>query len=155
MNRWLAHEPYRHLAIEPDGFTDPYGITRDPMTIEPNDPRSLELVRELLAKLLPLFTSRRVHVGLDEAWELPAERIDDFLSWAATLRGAARGSRKPPRCSMWSDMVSGRPDLVAQLPATASPVCEWGYDDWYPFDERCTVLAERRDPRSRPGRRAG
>ena len=27
MNRWLAHEQYRQLAIEPDGFTDPYGIT--------------------------------------------------------------------------------------------------------------------------------
>ena len=27
MNRWLAHEPYRHLAIAPDGFVDPYGIT--------------------------------------------------------------------------------------------------------------------------------
>ena len=43
MNRWLAHERYRPLAIAPDGFTDPYGITREPMTIEPNDPRSLEL----------------------------------------------------------------------------------------------------------------
>ena len=38
MNRWLAHERYRPLAIAPDGFTDPYGITRAPMTIEPNDP---------------------------------------------------------------------------------------------------------------------
>jgi hypothetical protein len=143
MNRWLAHERYRPLAIEPDGFTDPYGITRDPMTIEPNDPRSLELVRELLAELLPLFTSRRVHVGLDEAWELPAERIDDFLSWTATLR--ALPELEGREMLMWGDMVSGRPDLVARLPAGVT-VCEWGYDDWYPFDERCAVLAEARVP---------
>lgn len=139
MNRWLAHERYRSLAIAPDGFTDPYGIARKPMTIEPKDPRSLELVRELLAELLPLFTSRRVHVGLDEAWELPAERIDDFLSWATTLRGLPE--LEGHEMLMWGDMVSGNPDLVARLPAGVT-VCEWGYDDWYPFEERCAVLAE-------------
>lgn len=138
MNRWLAHERYRPLAIAPDGFTDPYGIVRQPMTIEPKDPRSLELVRELLAELLPLFTSHRVHVGLDEAWELPAERIDDFLSWATTLRGLPELEGR--EMLMWGDMVSGNPELVARLPAGVT-VCEWGYDDWYPFDERCAVLA--------------
>ena len=46
---------------------------------------------------------------------------------------------------MWGDMVSGRPDLVGLLPAGVT-VCEWGYDDWYPFDERCAVLAERACP---------
>ncbi|HWF16460.1 MAG TPA: family 20 glycosylhydrolase [Acidimicrobiales bacterium] len=139
MNRWLAQERYRPLAIALDGFTDPYGITRAPMTIEPNDPHSLELVRELLAELLPLFTSRRVHVGLDEAWELPPERIDDFLSWASTLRGLPELEGR--EMLMWGDMVSGQADLVARLPAGVT-VCEWGYDDWYPFDERCAVLAE-------------
>jgi len=138
MNRWLAHERYRLLAIEPDGFVDPYGITREPMTIEPNDPRSLELVRELLAELLPLFTSRRVHVGLDEAWELPTARIDDFLRWATTLRGLPE--LEGHEMLMWGDMVSGQPDLLARLPSDVT-VCEWGYDDWYPFDERCAALA--------------
>ncbi len=107
MNRWLAHARYRPLAIAPDGFTDPYGITRPPMTIEPTDPRSLELIRELLAELLPLFSSRRVHVGLDEAWELPPERIDDFLSWAATLRGLPELDGR--EMLMWGDMFSGQP----------------------------------------------
>ena len=138
MNRWLAHERYRPLAIEPDGFVDPYGIAREPMTIEPNDPRSLELVRELLAELLPLFTSKRVHVGLDEAWELPPGRIDDVLAWAATLRGLPELEGR--EMLMWGDMVSGRPDLIVRLPAGVT-VCEWGYDDWYPFDERCGALA--------------
>jgi hypothetical protein len=137
MNRWLAHERYRPLAIEPDGFVDPYGIAREPMTIEPNNPRSLELVRELLAELLPLFTSRRVHVGLDEAWELPPARIDDFLRWAATLRGLPE--LEGHEMLMWGDMVSGQPDLLARLPSGVT-VCEWGYDDWYPFDERCAAL---------------
>lgn len=138
MNRWLAHERYRPLAIAPEGFTDPYGIRRAPMTIEPNDPGSLDLVRELLAELLPHFTSRRVHVGLDEAWELPPERMDDYLRWAATLR--ALPELDGYEMLMWGDMVSGRPELVSSLPPGVT-VCEWGYDDWYPFDERCAVLA--------------
>ena len=139
MNRWLAHDRYRPLAIAPDGFVDPFGIARPPMTIEPTNPGSLALVRELLAELLPLFSSRRVHVGLDEAWELPASRIDDFLSWVATLRALPELDER--EMLMWGDMVSGRPDLVASLPRGVT-VCEWGYDDWYPFDERCAVLAE-------------
>ena len=139
MNRWLSHERYRSLAIAPDGFVDPFGITRAPMTMEPTSPASLGLVRELLAELLPLFTSRRVHVGLDEAWELPAARMDDFLSWAATLRALPELDGR--EMLMWGDMVSGRPDLVASLPEGVT-VCEWGYDDWYPFEERCAVLAE-------------
>lgn len=138
MNRWLSHERYRPLAIEPDGFVDPYGIVREPMTIEPNDPRSLELVRELLAELLPLFTSRRVHVGLDEAWELPAGRIDDFLAWATTLRGLPELDGR--EMLMWGDMVAGQPDLLARLPDGVT-VCEWGYDDWHPFDDRCAALS--------------
>jgi hypothetical protein len=138
MNRWLAHERYRPLAIEPDGFVDPYGIAREPMTIEPNDPRSLALVRELLAELLPLFTSRRVHVGLDEAWELPAARIEDFLTWATTLRGLPELDGH--EMLMWGDMVAGQPELLARLPSGVT-VCEWGYDDWHPYDERCAALA--------------
>ena len=139
MNRWVAHERYRPLAIAPDGFTDPYGITRPPMTIEPTDPRSLELIRELLAELLPLFTSRRVHVGLDEAWELPASRIDDFMGWVTTLRGLPE--LEGHEMLMWGDMISGHPGLLSRLPSGVT-VCEWGYDDWYPFDERCAALAE-------------
>ena len=114
MNRWLSHDRYRSLAIAPDGFVDPFGIARAPMTMEPTNPASLGLVRELLAELLPLFTSRRVHVGLDEAWELPAARMDDFLAWVATLRALPELAGR--EMLMWGDMVSGRPDLVACAP---------------------------------------
>ena len=61
-------------------------------------------------------------------------RIDDFLSWVATLRALPELDDR--EMMMWGDMFSGHPDLVATLPAGVT-VCEWGYDDWYPFDERC------------------
>ena len=139
MNRWLSHERYRSLAIAPDGFVDPYGIRRPAMTIEPARSGSLDLVRELLAELLPLFSSRRVHVGLDEAWELPADRIEDYLDWVQRLRSLPELEGR--EMLMWGDMVSGRADLLARLPAGIT-ICEWGYDDWYPFDERGATLAD-------------
>jgi hypothetical protein len=139
LHRWLRHDRYRRLAIAPGGFVDPFGRTRPPMTLEPTDPGSLALVRELLAELLPLFTSRRVHVGLDEAWELPRDRMSDYLEWIATLRRLPELADR--EMIIWGDMVSGQPELLAQLPSDVT-VCEWGYDDWYPFDERCRLLAE-------------
>ena len=138
MNRWLAHQRYRPLAIAPDGFVDPYGISRQAMTLEPTNPGSLALVRELLAELLPLFTARRVHVGLDEAWELPHARTADFLNWVTTLRGLPELDGR--EMLMWSDMLAGQRDLLGALPSGVT-VCEWGYDDWHPFDERCADLA--------------
>jgi len=138
MNRWLAHDRYRPLAIAPDGFVDPYGMSRAPMTIEPNDPGAITLVGELLGELLACFTTRRVHVGLDEPWELPRERMDDYLAWVATLRALPELDGR--EMLMWGDMVAGDPDLLAALPDGVT-VCEWGYDDWHPFDARCAVLA--------------
>ncbi|GAC1316240.1 MAG: hypothetical protein NVSMB12_12800 [Acidimicrobiales bacterium] len=138
MNRWLCHDRYRPLAVAPDGFVDPFGMRRPPMTLEPRDPASLELVRSLLAELLPLFSSRRVHVGLDEAWELPRARVDDYLAWMAALRQAPELRER--EMLVWGDMVSGQPDLLARLPSGVT-VCEWGYDDSYPFDERTAALA--------------
>lgn len=137
MNRWLAHDRYRALALAPGGFVDPYGMSRPPMTLDPANPGSLALVRELLAELLALFTSRRVHVGLDEAWEL-AGRVDEFIGWVAALRSLPELDGR--EMLVWGDMVSGRPDLLRRLPDGVT-VCEWGYDDGHPFDERCADLA--------------
>jgi hypothetical protein len=138
MNRWLLHDRYRPLAIAPDGFVDPYGLGHEAMTIDPAHPGSLELVRELLAELLPLFSSRRVNVGLDETWELPRERLGEFFAWAATLR--ALPELEDREVIIWGDMFSGDPALLVQVPPGVT-VCEWGYDAEYPFAERTALLA--------------
>ena len=129
MNRWLAHERYRPLAIAGDGFVDPFGIARAPMTIEPTDPGFDGPRQDLLAELLPLFTSRRVHVGLDEAWELPRERM--ATSSPGCPRCAPCPSSTGGRCSCGATWWRAIPTLLASLPAGVT-VCEWGYDDWHP-----------------------
>lgn len=138
MNRWLQHDRYHALALAPDGFVDPYGLSHEAMTLDPANPGSLALVRELLGELLPLFSSRRVNIGLDETWELPRERLGEFFEWIATLR--ALPELDGHEVIIWGDMFSGDPALIAQVPNGVT-VCEWGYDAEYPFAERVALLA--------------
>jgi hexosaminidase len=138
MERWLAHDRYRPLAMRPEGFTDDLGRRRGPTTIEATNPASIDLVSALLHELLANFTSRRVHVGLDEPWELGAERMDDYIAWARTV--SALPELDGYEVLVWGDILAGRKELISALPDTVT-VCEWGYDDWYPFDERAAALA--------------
>src|SRR3954447_6439238 len=138
MGRWLKHDRYRDLAMFPDGWTE-RGRWRAPTTIDPAKPGSLALVRELLAELLPNFSSRRVHVGLDEPFEMPPERLDDYGTWVATVRGLRELDGRA--MLMWGDILAGKPQLIEALPDDVT-VCEWGYEDWHPFDARTRQLAD-------------
>ncbi|MBV8952343.1 MAG: hypothetical protein JOZ99_15830, partial [Actinobacteria bacterium] len=90
------------------------------------------LVRELLDTLLPSFDSRRVHVGLDEPWELPRDRVPDYMEWIRELRELPELTGY--EMLIWSDVLGGAPSLLQELP-TGVTVCEWGYDAGHPFDE--------------------
>jgi hypothetical protein len=138
MGRWLKHERYRQLAIFPDGWTE-RGRWRAPTTLDPAKPGSLDLVRELLAELLPNFSSRRVHVGLDEPFEMPAERLDEYGEWISTLRRLPELDGR--EVLIWGDILADKPELVGHLPDGVTS-CEWGYEDWHPFDARTRVLAD-------------
>jgi hypothetical protein len=139
MGRWLRHERYRPLAMAPDGFVDFMGRHRPPMTIEPSDPGSLALIRDLLGQLLPCFTSARVHIGLDEPWELPDTRVGDYLDWIDTL--CAVPELEGREVLVWGDVLAGKPERLARLSEQVT-VCEWGYEDWTPFDEKAAGHAE-------------
>ena len=144
MNRWLLHDPYRALAMDPDGYTM-MGMRRPPSTIEPTAPGSLDLVRGLLGELLPHFSDHRyVHVGLDEPWELPAERFDDYLAWVRTLRALPEVAGR--ELLIWGDVLAAHPDRLGELPPGVT-VCEWGYDAGHPWDARLGALAAAGIPR--------
>ncbi len=138
MGRWLEHERYRPLAMFPDGWTQ-RGRWRPPGTIDPAKPGSLSLVRELLAELLPNFASRRVHVGLDEPFEMPDERIDEYAAWIDKLRQLPELDGR--EMLIWGDILAEHPELVRRLPDGVT-VCEWGYEDWHPFGARTRPLAD-------------
>jgi hexosaminidase len=138
MERWLRHDRYRPLAIRPEGRTSKSGRWWPPTTMDPANPDSLALVRGLLAELLPCFSSRRVHLGLDEPWELTGDRIADYLDYIRRLRASPELDGR--EVLIWGDILANHPGTTAELPEGVT-VCEWGYEDWWPFPARAEALA--------------
>jgi hypothetical protein len=137
--RWLSHPRYRSLAITPDGFDWVFGIRRSPMTLDPANPEAFALVSDLLGQLLPVVESRRVHIGLDEPWELAPERHPEWADWLARLVALPVMAGRSPL--VWGDVLAASPDLLPRIPEGVT-VCEWGYEDSHPFAARAERLAE-------------
>lgn len=69
MAPWLAREEYASLAECEEGFS--YGgFTLPATTLDPEDERSLALVMQMADDLLSNVSSKRIHMGLDEPFEL-------------------------------------------------------------------------------------
>jgi len=144
MNRWLLHDAYRDLAMDPDGYVM-MGMRRPPSTIEPTHPGSLALIRGLLAELLAHFSDPRyLNLGLDEPWELPPERFDDYLTWLQTLQALPETAGR--ELLVWGDILAPHPDRLGELPAGVT-VCEWGYDAGHPWAARLGALEAAGIPR--------
>ena len=139
-HRWLVHEPYRRLAESPAGIEHPFSFEREPYSLCPTDPGSLELLAELYDELLPCFSSRQVNVGLDETFDLGFGRSAaaceergkgrvylDFLREVHALVGE-RGHRM----QFWGDVILQHPELIPELPEDAVAL-EWGYEADHPF----------------------
>ena len=140
--RWLKHPRYRPLAESPDGFRAADGQWREnPTTLCPADPRSLDLISELYAELLPNFTSRRLHVGGDETWELgkgrsrpEVERLGlarVYLDYLGKLKKLAAAHDRA--ALYWGDMVWNHfPGQLDRLDREMIHV-DWGYYRDYPY----------------------
>ncbi|WPJ97614.1 beta-N-acetylhexosaminidase [Coraliomargarita algicola] len=149
MERWLRHEAYKPLAECPDGFEHPWAGWREfGSTLYP-DARSADFMDDLYSELLPNFTSRQIHIGGNEPWELgkgrSAARVAsegkhrvylDFMKQLFAL--TAKHGHTP---QFWSDIIMERPDLVPELPKDVIPVI-WGYEADSPFAEQCRIVAE-------------
>jgi hypothetical protein len=148
MTPWLIHERYRDLAEAPDGCDTRWGRYDVPLSLNPGDPRSLELVRSMLDELLPHFSSRQVNVGCDETIDLGLGRSKD----AVAERGAGRVyldfvlkvyqdvQRRGRVMQFWGDIIMEHPELTPELPANAIAL-EWGYQADHPFDAHGALFA--------------
>jgi len=136
--RWLRHDRYRPLAIAPDGFDWVFGVHRSPMTLDPAKPGAFALVSDLLAQLAPVVGSGRIHIGLDEPWELAPERHPEWADWLRRLVELPVMAGRQPL--VWGDVLAADPDLLSSVPEGVT-VCEWGYEDNHPFAERAAALA--------------
>jgi len=135
MGRWLQHPAYRARAEAPDGFTTKLGISLPPGVLAPtqdNADFALALCRELLA----CHTSRRIHIGCDETFELGRGKSQALVE--AQGRGRVYLDHllrllrplQADGCEVlfWGDILRHHPELVPELPKEGTIACAWHYE---------------------------
>ncbi|TLX71935.1 beta-hexosaminidase [Labilibacter sediminis] len=149
MERWLAHAEYQELAeleeVQKDG---PRHLQRR-TTLNPVDPRSMDLVKGLYDELLPNFSSKTVNIGGDEPWELGHGRSkkacdengkgEVYISYMSELTNFISDKGYSPQ--MWADIILKYPDQIHRLPKDLTCMV-WGYRFWYPFEKNCKKMHE-------------
>lgn len=145
MERWLLHDRYAPLGIIRGVGPGPMGLTFAASTLDPSNPASLGLVRELVSGIVDAVPSEVVHVGMDEPWDLPASRRAEWADWLMQLRSLPElGGRE---LLVWGDMPAAHPELLEHIGGGAGgggvgiTVCEWGYEANHPFSARLETLA--------------
>lgn len=131
MRSWLDTEEWKHLEVT-DGT-----VKTDTLNIL--DPGSFELVDKIYGSLLPHFSSKRVHIGLDEAFGLGKFQLEQickengesqvFMDWLHKLSELCE-KKYGKKVIFWGDMIRDHPEYFEQIPENATPV-EWGYEDFY------------------------
>ena len=144
LERWLALDEYRPLAELPQGgAVTPWGtVKKDPTTLCPTDPKSLEFLASLYDELLPNFTSGLFNIGCDETFDLlggngrsaavvsekGAGRV--YLEFLLKVAELVRAHGKRPM--FWGDVILRHPELVPELPRDLIAL-DWGYEGNHPF----------------------
>lgn len=150
LHRWLKLPAYRHLAEAPEGYTTPWGEFRDrPFSLNPVDPRCLDLLADWYAQLLPNFRSRRFNVGCDEAFDLGQGRSREacgqrgkgrvYLDYLCRVHDLVRSHGRS--MLFWGDIILNHPDLIPEIPRDCTALV-WGYEADHPFDRECAAFAE-------------
>ena len=156
LEHWLCHPEYNGLADHPQGGfrVERWGgfTGKRPATLNPVDPKSLQLVAGLYDQLFPCFRSRLANVGCDETIELEDSSFAGRSGGAVREKGNARvyldfikkiyAEVKSRNHTMmfWGDIVLHHPELIPEIPADA--IClNWGYEADHPFEKECGALA--------------
>jgi len=139
MERWLRRDRYAALGIASGVVSGPLGMPFPASTLDPANPRSLVLVRELIGELGSVVRGDRFHVGLDEPWELPRERSAEWGEWLHKLRAAPELAGR--EVLVWGDVLAVHPELLSEFPDGVT-VCDWGYEANHPFAARSQTLAD-------------
>ena len=131
LERWLKLPEYNHLAAMPKGgAVTPWGtVKKEPTTLNPALPESLEFLAGLYDELLPCFLSNLFNVGCDETFEIgdPETYLGFLLKVCELVR--ARGHRP----MFWGDIILKHPEMVERLPKDLIAL-DWGYEGNHPFD---------------------
>ncbi len=135
MGRWLQHAAYRGRAEAEGGFRTKLGLSLPPGVLEPTEDNAafaLSLCRELLSH----HTSRRIHIGCDETFELGRGKSQALVE--ASGRGRVYLDHllrllrplQQDGCEVlfWGDILRHHPELVPELPKERTIACAWHYE---------------------------
>lgn len=137
MTAWLATDEFKHLAV-----------TNETMNFL--DPEALDLMDKIYGSLLPNFSSKRVHIGLDEALGLGKGQTEEecnkkgkatvFMEWLNKLADLCE-NKYGKTVMFWDDMIIHHPESLPLMPKNAIPV-EWGYETIFSqfIPENCAAL---------------
>jgi len=147
MSAWLARPEFKNLAAIEEGMFM-WGAHREASTLNPLDPRSLELVKTYTSDVLKVSKSPYFHLCLDEPYELgegktkeAAEKIGIgqlYLDYVLKLYDHVKSYGKIPL--IWGDVLNHYPQLLPKLPKDLIFV-DWGYDSDTPFNETLKRLS--------------
>ena len=139
MERWLMLPRYNTLAKNPKGgvMTPWKTIKKYPTTLDPANPKALELIDELFAELLPNFHSQLFNIGCDETFEITD--VDEYLAFLLKIAQLARKNGKRPM--FWGDIILNHPEKIQELPKDLIAL-DWGYESNHPFQKEAALFAE-------------
>ncbi|MFD0711918.1 glycoside hydrolase family 20 zincin-like fold domain-containing protein [Paenibacillus sp. GCM10027626] len=147
MDAWLARKEFADLAECPGGFPFNEEIYLQAGTLDPADPRTMELVENMQDDLLPYFSSVWYNAGFDETYELgkgknkeAADRIGTgriYLDFLLKVQESVKMRGK--KMMFWGDIVIQYPELLSELPKDAVAM-EWGYEADHPFNDHAGKL---------------
>lgn len=147
MRSWLDTDEFKKLEI-----TDGKEKTD---TLDPENPKSAELIDRIYSSLFPLFKSKKANIGFDEAMGLGkfqnekacAERGRENVFCDYLLKISALAKKYGKDIMIWGDMIINNPECFKRLPENTT-VLEWGYDLIFSsmMEEHCRVLAEHNIP---------
>lgn len=140
MENWLKHDEYLDLSECETDCKTIWG-SRSRTALAPTNAKSLELMQELYAELLPNFSSKYANIGGDETVELglgKSKYLSDkigkgqvYLDFLKKLNEEIIKNGK--QTQFWGDIVLNHPELIKDIPKNMIALV-WGYDDTYPFD---------------------
>ena len=151
LERWLVRPEYNHLAELPHGGAPlPWGgFKKDPTTLCPTDPASLDFLAGLYDELLPNFESRLFNIGCDETFDLLGEgrsaaavkeKGEGRVYLEFLLKVAELVRKRGKRPMFWGDVILRHPELVPELPKDLIAL-DWGYEGNHPFMDEAAKFA--------------
>ncbi len=148
MAAWLATEEYSGLAECPDGYKL-FGILDMKTTLDPSDPRSINLVERMMDDMLPAFSSVSFNANLDEPFELGKGKskklvkeeglVNVYLDYTLKVHDLLKQRNR--KMLMWGDIILRHPESIKKLPGDIT-LLDWGYESGYPFEKNCKIMAK-------------